>query len=159
MRSRYSNAEWGYVAPASAFLRIVGIVVVAMVIAAAAAVCVAVSLLAVTGADSSISARHASFTAAPVVGPPLASAAPDISAPASGGGLLEPEAANLSEMPKADPVVSAVAEPAHVEAGAVMEQALKKKRATKPKTHRAGTRWRGDRILQRAALMERLKPQ
>jgi hypothetical protein len=62
-------------------------------------------------------------------------------------------------MQKPNPVVLAVAEPTHVEVGAVVEQALKKKRAIKSKMHRAGSRWRGDRIRQRAALMERLKPQ
>lgn len=159
MRPRYFQSEWGYVAPAAARRRTVGLALVAIAIGAAAGACVVVSLIATTNLDSSISAHDTFVGAAPVVRPPPASAAPNISVSASVGGFLEPEPARLSETQKTNPAMAAVAEPTHVDAGALMEQGSKKKLATKPKKHRAGNRWRGDRIQQRAALMERLKPQ
>lgn len=159
MRSRYFQSEWGYHAPASARRRTVGIALVAIAIGAAAGACVVVSLIVGSGLDSSISAHDTLVSVAPVVRPPPASAAPDSSVPASEGGLLEPEPASLSETQKTNPAIAAVAEPTHVEAGALIEQGPKKKRATKLKKHRAENRWRADRIQRRAALIDRLKPQ
>jgi hypothetical protein len=159
MRSRHFHSEWSYSATASARHRTVGIALVAIAIGAAAGACVVVSLIAASGLNSSISAHDTLVSAAPVVKPPPASAAPGISVPASEGGVLEPEPASLRETQKTNAAIAAVAEPTHVEAGALMERGPKKKRATKPKKHRAGNRWRGDRIQQRAALLERLKPQ
>ena len=159
MRSRHFHSEWGYRDPASARHRSVVIALVAISIGAAAAACVVVSLISASSLDSSISAHDTLVGAAPVVRPPPASAAPGISVPASEGGFLERDPPSLSETQKTNPAMAAVAEPSHVDAGAPMEQGSKKKRATKPKKHRAGNRWRGDHIQQRAALTERLKPQ
>lgn len=159
MRPRYFQSEWGYLAPVAARHRAVGFALVAIAIGAAAGASVVVSLITASDLDSSISAHDTLVGAAPVVRPPPASAAPGISVPASEGGFLERDAPSLSETQKTNPAMAAVAEPTHVDAGALMEQGSKKKLATKPKKHRAGNRWRGDRIQQRAALMERLKPQ
>jgi hypothetical protein len=158
MRSRYFHQEWGYVAPASAFLRSTGIALVAIAIGATAGVCVVVSLIAASGEDTSLSARHALITAAPVVRPPAISAAPDISSPASASGALHPAPESLSGSQKSAPAVAAVSEAIHVKAApAPVEQARSKKRVTKQRY--AGNRWRDDLIRQRLGLLERLKPQ
>lgn len=157
MRSRYFHPEWGYLALAPPSLRIVGIALVAMAIGAAAGMSVLASLIAANGMGTSVSEHHALITAAPVVRPPAASAAPVVFSPASENGILHSASETLSGSQKSAPAVAAVSEAVHVAAAPAVERAPTKKRVTNGR--RARNRWRDDRIRQRLELVERLKPQ
>lgn len=159
MPSWYFYPERGNLALASTFLRRLGIVLVAIAIGATAGVSVVVSLIAASGVDTSISARHALINAAPVMRPPAASPALVISFPASEAGVLQRGPGSPSGSEKSGPEIAAASEPTHIQAGAVIEPAPSKRRAPKPKKHHAGNRWRSERIRQRLGLVDRLKPQ
>lgn len=159
MRSRYFHPEWGYLAPSSAVLRAVGIAVVAMVVGAAAGVCVVVSLIAANGTDTSLSSHHTLITGAPAIRPPASLSAPGLAVPASVNGFPNPEPANLGGSQKPAPAIAVISEPIHVEAGAPIEPAPTKKRVAKSKRHHGRYRWSDDRIRERLGALERLKPQ
>jgi hypothetical protein len=156
MRSRYFHPERGYLALASVFLRRVGIVFVGMAIGATAGVCVVLSLIAVNGADSTLSSRQTLITLAPVVRapPPLAN-----SLPAGEDGVLQAGRADPSGSQKSsEPAALVIGQtPPHIEATAVIKRPLMKKRVTKER--RVRNRSRADRIRQRLELAERLRPQ
>ncbi len=174
MPARYGHPEWRYLAPASAFMRRVGIVLVAMAIGATAGVCVVVSLIAGRGADTSITVRHALIGAEPVVNPPAVLAAADMPLPATEGRLLQPAPAEPSDSQRSILVPAAVdathvetgavpalasVEPTHVEARARVQRSARRRRAFEPKRRHAKHVWRGDLARARLRLVERLKPQ
>jgi len=115
-----------YSAPASALGRVVGAPLLTTAVGAAVSMCIVVSVVAIGGVDTSISAHHAMITAAPV-GPPATSGGPGMLLPASLN-FTQPALEIAGGPVKSSPAITDIARPIPIHAEARVKRAPVKKR-------------------------------